>query len=154
MRKQRNTLLLEYTEIPPAKSAAEIVAQLVAIGANEINQSYQDGKLVGIRWVFTVHGQPQLFEMPVRTDGVFALLQERRRRPYRSEEGDRIQAERIAWRHLLAWVKVQVAMIQTDMAKPEQVFLPYLWDPASKRTLFQWMNDRQFKALPAPEKPQ
>lgn len=153
MSKRKDTLLMETTEVAAARTAGEIIAQLVAIGASEINQSFKDGKITGIRWALSIHGRLMFFEMPVRTRGVYQILQSRRPPGNRAsaEQADQAKAERIAWRQLLRWVQAQIAMIQTGMAQASEVFLPYLWDPATQRTLFEWMDDRQFKALPAAE---
>ena len=35
------------------------------------------------------------------------------------------QAKRVAWRIVKDWVEAQLAIIETQMVKPEQVFLPY-----------------------------
>jgi hypothetical protein len=146
----RDSLLMETTKISPWRTASEIIAKLVQIGASEINQSFDRGNVVGIKWVLVVHGEPRLFEMPVRTEGVLKILQKRRGSlANKFAEDDKLKAERVAWRQLLRWVEAQIAMIQTDMAKAEEVFLPYLYDPATGTTLFRWMDERKFPALPA-----
>lgn len=153
-RRRNDSLLMETTEISPEKTAGEIVAQLISVGANEINQSYKDGKLVGLKWVLMIHGEPRLFDMPVRIEPIYQILQGRRREPYKYEAQDRAQAARVAWRQLLRWVEVQIAMITVGMAEAREVFLPYLWDPATNQTLYQFMEGRCFKALSAPQRPQ
>jgi hypothetical protein len=96
-----------------------------------------------------------LFEMPVRTEGVYRILQSRRRHDqWKYEEADKQKAERVAWRQLLRWVEAQIAMIQTGMAEAREVFMPYLFDPVSGKTLFRWMDEQKFKALPVPEREQ
>jgi hypothetical protein len=80
--------------------------------------------------------------MPVRVEPILKIL------------GNREQAERVAWRQLLRWVQAQNAMIETGMVQAVEVYLPYMVIHASGQTLFQRMNDSQFKMLPAPEKTQ
>jgi len=151
MSKRRDTLLMETTAISPVRTAGEIIAELVAIGATEINQSFTDGKITGIRWMLNTPGGSRLFEMPIRSEGVYKILQDRRRDAWRYKTSDLEKAERVAWRQLLRWVEAQVAMIQTGMAQSSEVFLPYLWDAKQQQTLFQWMNQERFPALPAPK---
>ncbi len=58
------------------------------------------------------------------------------------------RAERIAWRQLLRWVQIQIAMIQTGMVDAAEVFLPYM--EVGGRTLYRAFADTQFKRLPPP----
>jgi len=151
MSRRRDSILMETTEVSPERTAGEIISKLVQIGANEINQTFEGGKIVGIKWMLTIHGQPRLFEMPVRTEGVYRILQSRHKSwdQTRYHDVDKVKAERVAWRQLLRWIEAQIAMIQTQMARAEEVFLPYLYDPATGTTLFRWMDERRFPALPA-----
>jgi hypothetical protein len=62
------------------------------------------------------------------------------------------QAQRIAWRQLLRWVQAQLAMIDTGMVRTEEVFMPYIVvNPATNQTLFERMQETQFKMLEAPK---
>lgn len=58
-------------------------------------------------------------------------------------------ARRVAWRINLEWLKVQLALIDSGQVKMEQIFLPYMLVDG-ERTVYQMLEDRQFKALPAP----
>lgn len=151
------TLYMETTQISPGKTASEIIAELVNCGANQINQTFDGGVIIGIRWTMRVGGVELVFDMPVRVEPIYTLLLKRRQTGSRTVFGQdkkqlREKAERVAWRQLLRWVQAQVSMIQTGMVEAGEVFLPYMFDSAKSRTLFQTMMDTQFKALPAPEK--
>lgn len=152
----RKTLLMETTEIAPSKSAGEIILELVSAGANQINQTFDNGKIIGIRWVMRVGSSDVLFDMPVRIEPVYQIFKKRQTSSWLSEQQKqklREKAERVAWRQLLRWTQAQVAMIQTGMVEAGEVFLPYMFDAAKSQTLFQKMMDSQFKALP-PATPQ
>lgn len=135
----KKSFYMSSTEISPSQTAGEIVSELVRAGANSINTDYKDGQISGIRWVMVVAGIQLVFDMPVRIDPVHLKMGGRLR--------DRAQAERTAWRQLLRWVQAQNAMIDTGMAQPCEVFLAYLVDPATNRTLFDSMLTAKFKAL-------
>lgn len=138
MKKQ---IYMGTTQISPQQTAAEIVAELVRAGANSINTDYEAGKIKGIRWLQRVRGIECLFEMPVRTAAVQKVIR------------DKDQAERTAWRQLLRWVQAQNAMIEIGMAEAGEVYFAYMVNPGTNRTLFDHLQDSQFKALP-PGKPQ
>lgn len=159
---QKKTLYMETTEVPAERTAAEVSAQLINAGATQIATSYDKGKVIGLRWTMKVNGLDALFEMPARVFPVYKLLRERQGfRNINWEPGfvpkdakvwDK--AERVAWRQLLRWVQAQNAMLETGMVQPMEVFTAYWIPPGQNQTLFQTMMDQQFKALPAPEKPQ
>jgi hypothetical protein len=61
---------------------------------------------------------------------------------------DRHQALRVAWRIVHYWVKAQMAILETQMVKMEQIFLPYMIRSDGK-TLFESMEKGDFKMLNA-----
>jgi hypothetical protein len=145
------TLYMENTAIDPTRTAGEIVSELVRNGATSINTDYDGGKVVGRRWIMRVNGEDVLFQMPVRVEPVFKVLNGRRL-PYSRTSSiakDREQAERVAWRQLLRWVQAQNAMIETGMVQAAEVYLPYMVVHASGQTLFQRMSESRFKMLAA-----
>ena len=145
------------TQIDPSKTASEIVQNLVEAGASQIAMDYGPGqKLTGIRFSLTVNGHLLSFALPARVEPVqkLFLAQRRKSHGYRSarfEQQDREQAERTAWRQLLRWVEAQLAMIQTGMVDPSEVFMPYMLHGSGK-TMPKVFSDEKSKALPTPEK--
>jgi len=126
----KQTLHMETTMIAPGKTAGEIISELVAVGVNQINQTYAAGQLVGIRWVMRADGQDLLFDMPVRVEPAYVIFAKRRgHKTGRNQQGqivypqDMEKAERVAWRQLLRWIQAQVAMIQTGMVRAEEALV-------------------------------
>lgn len=160
MSKTKDTLFMETTEVPAERTAAEISAVLIRGGATQIATDYEGGRIVGLRWTMRVCGRDILFAMPARVEPVYQILAKRRD----SANGDkwfssdlkstmRAKATRVAWRQLLRWTQAQLAMIDSGMAEPSEVFLPYL-QTGSGQSLFEVFKGSEFKQLPAPEKPQ
>ena len=58
------------------------------------------------------------------------------------------QALRVAWRIVKYWVEAQMALLETQMVKMEQIFLPYAI-VKNGRTLFESMREDKFKLLEA-----
>jgi len=54
------------------------------------------------------------------------------------------QAYRVAWRNILDWVEAQMALIEIEMAKLEEVFLPYMVD-RNGRTYFETLEQNHFQ---------
>jgi hypothetical protein len=154
--KQKKTLFMETTEVPAERTASEISAVLIQSGATQIATEYASGKITGLRWTMTVCGRDVLFAMPARVEPVYQILKKRRGSSWLSEkekEALRAKADRVAWRQLLRWTQAQLAMIECGMTEASEVFLPYM-QMHTGETLFELFKGSEFKALPAPEKPQ
>jgi hypothetical protein len=148
---RKDTLFLETTEVPAAKSIGEITAVLVKAGAREISTTYDNGEPAGVRWSMMIYHQLVWFQLPVRVEPVFQKLRKRLSNRIRIDiNALRERATRVAWRQLLIWVKVQMAMVELDMAEFAQVFLPYVLD-SGQRTMWDAVKESQFKQLEAPK---
>ena len=153
------TLFMETTEVPAERTASEVCAELIKAGAVHINTSYENSKVVGLRWVMRINGHDAVFEMPARIEPVYRIFAKRKGRATgRNSVGALYypdayaKAERVAWRQLLRWVQAQNAMIDCGMVQPAEVFFAYSVFPGTEKTVFQIAMDSQFKMLPAAEK--
>jgi hypothetical protein len=143
---------METTGVSAQRTVGEIVAELVRGGAKAVNMDYREGKVSGLRWMMPVGGRDVLFDMPVRIEPVFKMLEARAKRPRADfRENATRDAERIAWRQLLRWVQAQNAMIDTGMVEAAEVYLPYRVVNASGETVFRWLTDNRLKMLEAPK---
>jgi len=142
------SLYMETTTISMDRTAQEIVLVLVQAGATNVNQQYENRKLIGLRWTMNMRGREVPFEMPARVNPVYAMLKKRsgaRQKDILIRE----QAERVAWRQLLRWVQAQTAMIETGMVEPAEVFASYISTPTG--TLYQCLSEGKIRGyLPAP----
>jgi hypothetical protein len=150
--RERRSLFMETTEIPAERTAAEISAEIIKAGATQIATDYKDGQILGLRWTMRVFGGDVAFSMPARVKPVYEIFAKRKGysssywwkkdangnptdKPY--DENLYAKARRVAWRQLLRWVQAQLAMIETGMVRPEEVFFAYMFDPVKDQTLFQ-----------------
>jgi hypothetical protein len=103
-----------------------------------------------MHFLLIVGGAQHAFQLPVRIDPVFKILNGRRRSAYERQESagkDRAQAERVAWRQLYRWAQAQLALVDAGMAAAREIFLPYLLDHEG-RTVYEIFEEKRFKALP------
>lgn len=102
------------------------------------------GRVRTIEFSIDINGEPYPFRLPARVENVEKLLYGSYPSPAQKE-----QAYRTAWANIRDWIAAQLALIDTGMVKPEEVFLPYL---VSKQghTLYEEMAQSQF-LLPSPE---
>ena len=146
------TLFMETTKIDAGKTVAEIQCVLSKSGASQVLTEYQNGEVEAVSFKVKIGGSDIPFRLPCRWREVETLL-DKKKKPekyfYAGEWKHRNnveQAKRVAWRQILRWVEAQMAMVETNMVKIEEVFMPYMQNHLGK-TLFEIANENQFKML-------
>lgn len=134
--------LLNYTtQISADKTVSEIQRALAKAGAKQIMNDYDsNGFIVAMAFSIDLNGQVIGFRLPTDWRPVQAvLLKQRVSKSLQTQE----QALRVAWRITKDWVEAQLAIIETKMVRPEQVFLPYMVQ-ANGKTLYENAADNRF----------
>ncbi len=123
-------LFMETTKVASTASAASVTDMLVAAGSRQILTEYSGaGQAVGLRFRLDVNGIDVPFNLPVRSDAIFKLLNDRRKTTKLKRdfaEHDQQQAVRVAWRQILRWVEAQLALVDTGIVSAAEVFMPYV----------------------------
>lgn len=148
--------LLNYTtEIAAEKTIGEIYAMLSRSKIQQIRSDYDGtGNVTAI--AFTVNTSfgviPFLLPINVKAAGAVLNKQVNARQIPRKYFNDTAQARRVAWRILRQWLEAQLALVTLDMAKIEEVFLPFAQN-AEGQTVFEVFEKSKFQglALPAPQ---
>lgn len=122
-----------YTNSPVEKMLNEIQKALLRVKATDISHKFDgSGQITGLRFGLDIKGNPVSFMLPIQVAKVRAVLQKEGNRRY----DESAYVYRVAWACMRDWVVAQMALIETEMAEPLQVFLPYAHD-ASGKTLFE-----------------
>ena len=132
------------TKVPVERTVQQIMSLLAKHGAQRIMQDFEDGSVVGMIWSVDLPQGQVAFKMPVNVDKCHAVLQSQG--VSRGYEHSR----RVAWRLVLNWIEVQIALLQTEMVTFDQVMLPYAVG-RDGRTLYEHMLEggyQQYAALP------
>lgn len=151
-----NKIYLQHTTVSAERSAQEIIREISCRDATKIQQEFRDGVLIGLAFLITIPGGRQLpIELPARMEPMKKVLYRNlgpRQRQKMSEEDMADAAARIVWRQLAAWVKAQMALVDLEMVRPEEVFLPYI-QVAPGKTLYNMVAAGNFemKALKGKE---
>ena len=140
-----------YTSDKPIdRIFAELQQTLVAHGAKHISFEYgDDGKVHGITFTIKVNDRFIPIKLPARVEKAQAVLKKQFAEGIISHKRGREntygyeQAYRVAWRNILDWVQAQMALLEIDMAKMEEVFLPYMQDNTGV-TFFERMEQQGF----------
>ena len=111
----QKTLYMGTTKIDPMKNAGEIMKALQESGAQQIVTEFDTQRdVTGMRFTLVVGSVIWAFSLPVRWEPLL-----------RRVGNDKARAKRVAWRQLLRWVQAQLALIETGMVRPEEVYAPY-----------------------------
>ena len=114
------------------KIFAELQQTLGRHGAKHISFEYgDDEKVHGVAFTIKVNDRFISIKLPARVEKAQAVLKKQYENgEIKSHIGTKVysyeQAYRVAWRNILDWVQAQMALIEIEMAKIEEVFLPYM----------------------------
>jgi hypothetical protein len=123
---------------------------LVKHGAKQITFDYgTDGKIYGVLFRIEVASKLLSIRLPARVDKVHAILGQQYQAGLIRRKLDQEQAYRVAWRNILDWVVAQMTLLDIEMVRLEEVFLPYVVNSQGK-TLFEVFETYQFQ-LPLPQ---
>jgi len=129
------------TTVDALKTVGEIQGILVAHGARSILMNYgKDGSIESLSFIVETPYGDMPIRLPINAKAVLKVLEGQRVPP---RYANYPQAVRIAWRIVKDWVRAQMAILETEMVKMEQIFLPYMITK-NNQTLYESMVDRGF----------
>lgn len=140
--------LLNYTtNIDPEKTAGEIIGILARAGARALQIEYDHlQNPAGLSFMIATPKGELSFKLPISADAVLkVLVKQSMKGQVPKSVAMPQQARRVAWRINLEWLKMQLALIEAEMATLEQIFLPYML--VNGKTMYQLLEAQQFKAL-------
>lgn len=160
--------MLNYTtQVPAAKTIAQIQEILMKHGARSILTDFDpNGKITALSFKVVTrqpcthpvelgpetvarcsdcHGKGFIevelgIRLPANVKATQRVLQ--RTAPPRFQTED--HARDVAWRVIKDWIAAQMAIIETEMVKMEEVFLPYILTPDG-RTFFERLSQHGFQ---------
>ena len=137
--------ILNYTTTVDAfKTVSEIEYILVKHGAKSIMKNFNGETIVGLSFLLDTGYQQIPVRLPVKIDECLRILQKEKKSSPRSNiKATREQAERVAWRILKDWVEAQMALLDIEMVKFEEIFLPYI-ETKNGQTIFQRLEEKKF----------
>lgn len=141
-----------YSDTNIDKIFAELQRTLGQHGAKQISYDYGDnGRVQGLQFVIKVGTNRFIpVRLPARVEKAQAVLKRQwdagiishkvgKEKAYGGE-----QAYRVAWKNILEWVQAQMALLEIEMVKLEEIFLPYMVDRSGK-TYFETLEQNQFQ---------
>ncbi len=140
------TLFMETTKIEPEQTVTQIQRVLGQYGVGAVMTEYKNGEVAALTFRIKIGEKDVSFWLPCRWEAIDRVLLSRRKRLKKTDEIAK-QAKRIAWRQILRWVEAQMALVETDMVKIQEVFMPYIQVNLQGQTLYQKIEETKFKLL-------
>ena len=138
--------ILDYTtKVPVSRTIAHIQAKLVEHGARAVMMEYgDDGRIKALAFIVKIPNGELPIRLPIDATATLRVLErqaENREIPasYAKDE----HAYRVAWRIIFHWVSAQMALLETEMVKMQEIFLPYVVTPGGQ-TIYQVMDGKGF----------
>lgn len=138
--------LLDYTtSVPVSRTVAQVQAILVEHGARAVMMEYDDrGRITALAFNIKMPNGDLPIRLPIDAAATLRVLQrqaDNREIPARYAKEE--HAYRVAWRIIKDWVEAQISLLETEMVRLEQIFLPYVITPGGQ-TVYQVMVEKHF----------
>jgi hypothetical protein len=99
------------TSIPVTKTVMQIEEMVVAkMKARQFFKDYKDGEITGVVFIIPTDNGDRAFKLPARVEQVMKMVK------------NPDQAKRTAWRNIHDWIDAQIALIETEQVKAEEIF--------------------------------
>ena len=137
--------ILNYTTtVDSFKTVSEIEYILMKHKAKSIMKNYEGESITGLSFLIDTGVQQIPVRLPVKVDECLKILKkEKRENPKKQIKDTREQAERVAWRILKDWVEAQMALLDIEMVRFEEIFLPYI-ETGNGQTVYERLEEKQF----------
>ena len=141
------------TEIAVETTIAEIEKMLAKYGCLKIMKEYDGkGNVTALSFiVLSKHGELPI-KLPLQLGKileVFKIQVSTKKLPKKFWTGEwaEQQAGRVGWRVIRDWLDAQLTLLGIEMVKIEEIFLPYIYDSRTQKTLFQVLEEKKFNVL-------
>ena len=152
--------ILNYTtKINVETTIAEIESTLAKSGAKKIFKDYDgNGNVEAIAFIIETGNGLLNFRLPMNMEAVLQTLKNQSGEYRRQPSGKQVrivpdgmvnkeQAARVGWRIIKDWLEAQLALYFLQMVKIEEIFLPYMYDNKTGKTMFQMLEQKGFTQL-------
>lgn len=131
------------TTIGVHKTLGEIQQILVDHGARKVMYDYDNnGRILSLSFQVPTPDGDRGIRLPADAKAVMEVLRQQRREGKIKTNPDFEQAERTAWRIVKDWIDAQMAILEYQMVKFEEIFLPYMLNNRGQ-TFFEAYQQKQ-----------
>ena len=136
------------TIISPEKTIAEIEKMLAIYGATKIMKQYDnEGNPILLAFMIQTSRGEMPIKLPINIEGIQSTFKKQvsdGKLP-KSYWENKEQAMKVGWRIIKDWLDAQLTLINVEMVKIEEIFLPYIYDMMSDKTMYEIIEEKGFK---------
>lgn len=138
------------TEVPVNRTIAEIEKMLAKYGATHILKEYNsEGEPIMLIFsIMTDHGKMGV-KLPLYPEKILSVFKKQVSnnllpRKYWDGEWAIKQAHRVGWRVIKDWLDAQITLLNIEMVKIEEIFLPYIYNEKLGMTVYEMLDQGKF----------
>lgn len=140
--------ILNYTtEVRVEQSIMEIEHILAKYGATSILKDFdENGACNAITFkIMTAKGELP-FKLPMKVREMQQIINDlvNDKKLPKKFYNDKEKAMKVGWRILRSWLEAQMALLELQFVKIEEVLLPYMYSAKDKKTFFELIEERNF----------
>jgi len=138
------------TTISSEKTIMEIEKMLSEYGATKIMKEYDEkGRPIFLAFAIQTKRGELPIKLPAKIPQVLMMFDKEVSEGLLPNKysGDKEQAFRVGWRIIKDWIDAQLTLIRLELVKPEEIFLPYIWDNQNQETLYEKLERNNFQAI-------
>lgn len=130
------------TTVNAIRTAGKIEEILIEHNAKNVQKNIENKKIIGFSFAIDTPYGERLIKLPVNISAAQQVLKNNKKQN-NAVKDTLEQAEKVAWRILKDWVDAQMALIEIEMVKMEEVFLPYTVIDVSGATVYERLEQSQ-----------
>jgi hypothetical protein len=129
-----------------SKQTFDIIQKALAThGAKQVFFDYNDqGQVKALAFSLQIKDKFYAFRLPARAEKVERFFQRKDYwgQPLALTDEQKAQAYRTAWANIRDWLTAQLALIETEQVRMEEVFLPYMMTGKETTVFEDFQNDK------------
>ena len=131
-----------YSSLAPVEKTVIQIQQILGrAGARRLMFDYDPhGDVEAVAFIIKTSRGEIPVRLPARVDQVAQVMYGTHQS---LSEVQQAQAKRTAWKNIQDWIDAQVALIESEMVRLEEIFLPYMVTPQGN-TFFEAMEHKGF----------
>ena len=136
------------TSISVEKTISEIERMLAKYGATKIMKEFDDEGNPKVLAFMIASSKGELpIKLPIQVHKIMEIfkIQVNQGKLPRKYLRDKEQAYKVGWRIVKDWLDAQLTLLSINVVKIEEIFLPYIYDFNSGKTMFQAMEQKGFQ---------
>ena len=122
---------------------------LAKYGATKIMKEYYDGNPTVLIFAINTKRGERPIRLPLKVSKIMDVFKlqvsnGKLQSKFWGTDWAKDQAARVGWRIIKDWLDAQLTLLNIEMVKVEEIFLPYMYHDEMGKTIFELLEERDF----------